>query len=160
MEEAKPRENVRISPQRGYSPNLPPAHAKSQHAVELCWLWTSPVSSLWEASTADSEMIEESHIFCHWDPRGDLAGRASLLCSSVQAEPSLWRGLLAALLYMEGHQLTGDSMNLELLLQRCSFWFTFLSTYSPVAPAPQMFPNGQQDGWCHWTPSRDIKEAQ
>lgn len=87
MDEGKLRENVRISPGRGYSPTL--------LSVELCWLWTSPLNSPWDESTADSEMIEESHIFCHSDPRGDLAGRASLLCSSVQAEPSLWRGLLA-----------------------------------------------------------------
>lgn len=43
-----------------------------------------------------------------------------LLCSSVQAEPSPWRGLLAALLCMGGHLLPGDNMTLELLLQRCS----------------------------------------
>lgn len=71
-------------------------------------------------------MMEESHIFFHCDPRGDLAGRVSLLCSSVQAEPSLWGGLLAALLYMGGRLLTEDNMTLELLLQRCSFWFTCL----------------------------------
>lgn len=29
------------------SPSLPPAHAKSQCAVELCWFWTRLVSSLW-----------------------------------------------------------------------------------------------------------------
>lgn len=164
MEEAKPRENVRISPQRGYSPPLPPVRAKSQHAVELCWLWTSPVSSLWEESAADSETIEESHIFCHWDPRGDLAGRASLLCSNVQAEPSLWRRLLAALLYMEGHLLTGDGMTLEPLLQRCSFWLTCLTPLIPFHSLHLCSSSSDVPKWtAGWmvsrTPSRDTKGA-
>lgn len=131
MQEAKLRENIRISPRRGCCPTLPPAHAKSQCTVELCWLRARPVSSLWENSVAESETMEESHIFCHCDPRGDLAGRASLLCSSAQAEPSLWRGLLATLLYVGGHLLTGDDMTSELLLQRCSFWFTCLPCPDP-----------------------------
>lgn len=65
-------------------PHVFPQPTPSQCAVELCWLRTRPASSLWEESAADSEMIEESHRFCHCDPRGDLAGRASALlkCSS------------------------------------------------------------------------------
>ena len=93
--------------------------------------------------------MEESHGSCHCDPRGGLAGRASLLCSGVQAKPSLRGWLLATPFFMGGNLLTGDNVTLKLLLQRCNVWFT---CFLPPVPfhSPHLFYKSLQVSERNW----------
>ena len=127
-----------MPPRRGHAPFSSPSPCQ---VSVCCWavLVLDQACKLSVRETAaDREMTEESHGSCHCDPRGGLAGRASLLCSGVQAKPSLWGWLLATPFCMGGNLLTGDNVTLKLLLQRCNVWFT---CFLPPVPfhSPHLF---------------------
>lgn len=125
MEEIQLKEYVaRITPRRGHVPFSSPRPCQ---VSVCCWavLVLDQVCKLTvRESAADREMVEESHRSYHSDPREGLAGRPFLLCSGIQAKPSLWGWLFASPFYMIGNLLTGNNVTLKLLLQTCNFWFT------------------------------------